>query len=198
MGGQSEHVVVGLGTNMGDRLWQLRRALCLLASHRQIRILAVSRIYETEYVGTGVQDPYYNACVELETELAPDDLLAFLKGLERAEGRQRAGHMLPRPIDLDILLFGDRILASDHLVVPHKEMRERAFVMEPLAEIRPAGKFPDSGETMAAVCAKIRQKEGPWVRPLADQGLVPETMASGPVRELNQEDWRAALAIYRS
>jgi len=189
-------VYLGLGTNMGDRLCQLRRGLFALATHPEILVRAVSRVFETQYVGEGEQDPYYNACVEIETALSPTVLLAVLKGTEEREGRAAAGHLLPRPIDLDILLFGDRILTGPKLRVPHKGMRDRAFVLEPLAEIASAREFPDSGETIAAACAKIRRKSGPWIRPLVTPGLLPP-MANEPSRwELNKEDWRAALAVH--
>ena len=200
LGGVPESVLLGLGTNMGDRLRHLRRALFALATHPEIGVCAVSRVYETEFVGEGEQDPYYNACVEVETGLSPAVLLAVLKSAEEREGRPPAGHMLPRPIDLDILLYGDRILAGGGLQVPHKNMRDRAFVLEPLAEIAPGRIFPDSGETIAAACAKIRRKSGPWIRPVAGEGLLP----SGPpgplrrdrIRDRNKEDWRAALAVH--
>jgi len=163
-----ERVMIGLGTNLGDRLAQLQRALLALETHPEIRVLAVSRVYETEFVGDGTQDPYFNACVEIETELAPLVLLAVLKAAEQREGRQPGGHMLPRPIDLDILLFGDKILVAKKLCVPHKGMRDRAFVLEPLQEIAPQYVFPDSGETIAEACAKIRRKSGPWIRPVSE------------------------------
>ena len=181
---------------MGDRLRYLRRALYALAMQPEIRVRSVSKIYETEFVGEGLQDPYYNACVEIETGLVPDRLLAVLKEFEESEGRDADGHMLPRPIDLDILLIGDRILSGDRLLVPHKGMRDRAFVLEPLCEIAPAEKFPDSGETIAEACAKIRRKSGPWIVPLTDVGLLPN-VAGEPVNwDLNKEEWRAALAVH--
>ena len=192
----AESVLLGLGTNLGDRLRNLRRALFGLAMHPEITVVAISRVYETEFVGDGEQDPYYNACVEIRTALAPAVLLAVLKGAEEREGRRPDGHMLPRPIDLDILLFGDRVLTADGLCVPHKGMRARAFVLEPLAEIAPERRFPDSGETIAAACAKIRRKPGPWIRPLSGSGLLPAGPHVPRNGDLNKEDWRAALAVH--
>lgn len=192
----NERVFIGLGTNMGDRLQHLRRALFALAVHPEIRVRAVSRVYETEYVGEGEQDPYYNACVEIATDLPPQILLAVLKGAEEREGRAPDGHLRPRPIDLDILLFGDRILAGPRLRVPHKGMRDRAFVLVPLAEIAPLVRFPDSGETIAEACAKIRRKSGPWLRPLGVPGLLPAGTGAICERDSNKEDWRAALAVH--
>ncbi len=181
---------------MGDRLRHLRRGLFALVTHPEIQVRAVSRVYETEYVGPGSQDPYYNACVEIATTLAPCVLLAVLKGTEEREGRVPSSHLQPRPIDLDILLFGDRILNGERLQVPHKGMRDRAFVLEPLAELAGAEKFPDSGETIGTACAKIRRKSGPWVRPLAAAGLLPKRN-DGPIAEnSNKEDWRAAMAVH--
>lgn len=185
-----ETVYLGLGTNVGDRGAHLKEAMLALASHPEIQVTAVSQVYETEYVGPGTQDPYLNACVELATSLSPRVLLAVLKGTEERQGRQRDGHMKPRTIDLDILMFGNRVMESEGLIVPHREMRERAFVMEPLAELAPTVKFPDSGETIASVCAKIRRKSGPWIKTRVDLNL------DNPMPDNNKEGWRAALAVH--
>ena len=192
----TERVFIGLGTNMGQRMRNLRRALFALAVHPEIEVCAVSRVFETEYVGPGNQDPYYNACVEIVTSLAPAVLLAVLKGVEEREGRRPTGHMLPRPIDLDILLIGDKIISEEKLQIPHKGMRDRAFVMEPLAELASEVIFPDSGETIGVACAKIRRKSGSWIRALTGTGLMPGEIG-GPARHgSNKEDWRAALAVH--
>jgi 2-amino-4-hydroxy-6-hydroxymethyldihydropteridine diphosphokinase len=183
-------VYLGLGTNLGDRLGHLRQALFALSTHPEIEVTGVSRVYETEYVGPGSQDPYYNACLEITTRLRPQVLLAVLKGTEERLGRPPQGHMQPRPIDLDILLYGDLEILENGLCIPHKHMRQRAFVLEPLAEIGAGKVFPDSGETIAEACAKIRRKSGPWIRALTDIRL----LAAGS--ESNKEDWRAALAVH--
>lgn len=155
---------LGLGSNQGDRLGELRRALAGLGSLPGVAVTAESAVWETEHVGPDVQDPYLNACVAVRTRLSPLDLLEALKALEAAAGRRPDGHRRPRPIDLDILLYGDAVLAGERLRVPHPELRRRAFVLEPLAEIAPDLRCPDSGETIAEACAKIRRKGGPWVR----------------------------------
>ena len=185
-----EVVYLGLGTNQGDRVAHLEQALFALATHPEIQVTAVSRVYESEYVGPGTQDPYLNACVELKTRLAPSVLLAVLKGAEQRQGRRPGGHMLPRPIDLDILMFGQRVMSDPGLTLPHQQMRERAFVMEPLNELAPQKIFPDSGETFASVCAKIRRKSGPWIEPRVDVNL------SNSLPDNNKEGWRAALAVH--
>ena len=185
-----EVVYLSLGTNQGDRVAQLEQALFALATHPEIQVTAVSRVYETEYVGPGRQDPYLNACAELRTRLEPGVLLAVLKGTEQRQGRQPESHLQPRPIDLDILMYGKRVMAGPGLTLPHLQMRERAFVLEPLTELAPQEKFPDSGETIASVCAKIRRKSGPWIEPRVDVDL------SNSLPDNNKEGWRAALAVH--
>ncbi len=185
-----EVVYLGLGTNLGDRIDHLKQALFALATHPEIDVSRVSRVYETEYVGPGRQDPYFNACVELKTHLAPRVLLAILKGTEQRQGRPPQGHMQPRTIDLDILLFGQRVIPGPGLTVPHGQMRDRAFVMEPLNELAGSKKFPDSGETIASACAKIRRKSGPWIKVRIDLDLV------NSLPDNNKEGWRAALAVH--
>lgn len=157
-------VYLGLGGNVGDRLAELRGAVAALAGHPRLEVTARSRIWETEPVGTGPQAPYLNACVAVRTDLGPLALLDELKRLEAAAGRPPDGHGLPRPLDLDILLYGDRVVATGRLRVPHPELGRRAFVLEPLAEIAAPVRCPDSGETIGDACAKIRRKPGPWVR----------------------------------
>jgi 2-amino-4-hydroxy-6-hydroxymethyldihydropteridine diphosphokinase len=183
-------VYLGMGANRGDRLGYLKQALFALATHPEIEVTGISRVYETEYVGPGSQDPYYNACLEIRTHLRPAVLLAVLKGTEERLGRGPDGHMKPRIIDLDILLFGESEFSDSCLEIPHKQMRDRAFVLEPLAEIAPGKNFPVSGETIAEACAKIRRKSGPWVKALDEVRLL-------EIREdSNKEDWRAALAVH--
>lgn len=191
-GGQRPWVwaFLGLGSNLGDRLDHLRRALFALAVHPEIAVDGCSPVFETEFVGDGRQSPYLNACVRVRTRLAAEVLLAVLKGAEERHGRRPDTHLLPRPLDLDILLYGNQVQEGQHLTLPHPRMRERAFVLEPLARIASGEKFPDSGETVAAACAKIRQKSGPWLRECRDLRLLPEATAA------SKEDWRAALAVH--
>lgn|GEM_PF-640022 len=186
-------VLVGLGSNQGDRLRELRRAVQALDLHPEIEVTAWSSIYETTYVGPGRQDDYLNACLEVATALAPGVLLAVLKGIESRHGRMPGGHMKPRPIDLDLLFYGDNTLSGNDLTIPHPRIRDRAFVLEPLAEVAPAWVFPDSGETIGEACAKIRRKSGAGVRLQAGLSLAPAVI---PGDGLTKEEWRAALAVY--
>lgn len=182
---------LGLGSNLGDRRRHLREALLALATHPEIELQAVSGLWETEYVGPGSQPPYLNACAAVRTTLPAAVLLAVLKGAEARHGRPPAGHGRPRPLDLDILLYGEVVSAEAHLTLPHPRLRERAFVLEPLGELAPAKVLPDSGETVASACARIRQVGGPWVRRLADGAGWPRPGAE------RKDEWRAALALHR-
>ncbi len=184
-------VYLGLGSNQGDREEHLRQATLALSRHPDLLVVQASGLYESEYVGPGRQEPYLNACLGLDTGLSALDLLALLKDCEAQRGRAPDGHMRPRPLDLDILLFGAEMRNGDQLTLPHPRLRERAFVLIPLAEIAEDAIFPDSGETVGTACAKIRQKQGPWVRAWKSCGLLP---ANG---NASKEDWRAALAVYR-
>jgi 2-amino-4-hydroxy-6-hydroxymethyldihydropteridine diphosphokinase len=185
-----ETVYLGLGSNIGDRLHYLRQGLFALLAHPEIRVKAVSRAWESAYVGPGEQAPYLNLVCAARTELAPAALLAVCKGVEQRLGRAPAGHMLPRTLDLDILLFGDRRGGDALLTLPHPRLAERGFVLGPLAELAPTLVLPDSGETAAAAWARIRAEDGSWLRPLEDP-VIPASAAEG-----REEEWRAALAVH--
>ena len=124
---------VGLGSNLGDRLGHLRRAVLALPD-----VAAVSLVYETEPLGGPPgQGPYLNLVVELDTELGPRALLELAGRMERVAGRVRAERNGPRPLDVDILLVGDLHVDDEDLVVPHPRMWERRFVLVPLADLAP-------------------------------------------------------------
>ena len=186
-----ETVYLGLGGNLGDRLNYLRRGLFALLAHPEIRVEAFSRVWESEYVGPGQQRPYLNACCRGRTSLAPSALLAVLKGLEQRLGREPEGHLRPRPLDLDILLFGDRCGADARLTLPHPRLVQRGFVLAPLAELAPELVLPDSGETIASAWARLQRRPGgPWLRPWPEGFLDPVAPAA------DEEGWRAALAVH--
>jgi 2-amino-4-hydroxy-6-hydroxymethyldihydropteridine diphosphokinase len=127
-------VHVGLGANLGDRAATLRRAVDELAALGEV--VARSSLWETAPVGGGGGGDYLNAAVALATPLAPEPLLEALRAIERRHGRDRSGGPnAPRTLDLDVLLWGDRILRTPSLEVPHPRMHARRFVLAPLAEI---------------------------------------------------------------
>ncbi len=131
---------LSLGSNVGDREQHLRAAIRQLEAEG--RIVSVSSFYETEPVEFTDQGWFLNCALALETTKAPEQLMADLLHIERDMGRQRNQKKGPRIIDIDILLFGDRIIDSPELAVPHPAMQQRRFVLEPLAEIAPEMRHP--------------------------------------------------------
>jgi 2-amino-4-hydroxy-6-hydroxymethyldihydropteridine diphosphokinase len=149
-------VFLGLGSNLGDRRRNLEAALEALRAHPRITVSAVSSFLETDPVGGPPgQGRFLNAAAGIETDLSPDSLLEELKRVERALGRKPGPRWGPREIDLDILLYGDTILETGTLVIPHPRMRERRFVLEPLAEIAPAARDPVTGRTVRELLALL-------------------------------------------
>jgi 2-amino-4-hydroxy-6-hydroxymethyldihydropteridine diphosphokinase len=128
---------IGLGANLGDREATIRAALDALADEDGIEVVAVSTLRETEPVGVGPQPLFLNGAAELETTLSARELLDRLLATEQRFGRVRVpgGHG-PRTLDLDLLLYGDEQIDEPGLTVPHPRLHERAFVLEPLAELR--------------------------------------------------------------
>jgi 2-amino-4-hydroxy-6-hydroxymethyldihydropteridine diphosphokinase len=129
---------IALGANLGDRAANLATAVDCLRGTGSVEVVKVSHSYETAAVGGPTDSPpYLNAAAELRTSLPAMDLLARLLEIEREIGRVRREKWEPRPIDLDLLLYDDQIIATDVLLVPHPLMHERRFVLGPLAEIAP-------------------------------------------------------------
>jgi len=129
---------VGLGSNLDDPQARVRRALDALATLPATRLVSASLLYATAPVGPQDQPDYVNAVARLATELTPSDLLAALLGIEAAQGRQRDGTRWgPRTLDLDLLLHGQARLALAGLHLPHPQIRHRAFVLVPLADVAP-------------------------------------------------------------
>ena len=137
---------VGLGSNLGDRERLIREAAQLIGARR------LSSLLETEPWGYANQPLFLNAAAELETGLAPRQLLDHLFDVERRLGRERVGHRWgPRTIDLDLLLYGDEVIDEPGLVVPHPRLLEREFALRPLAELIPAQKIPGNGTVQEAL-----------------------------------------------
>lgn len=145
---------VGLGANLGEPVRALQQALQGIAGMPHTRVLLCSRFYRSTPVDAGGPD-YVNAVAALETRLDPLQLLAGLQALERAAGRERPYRNAPRTLDLDLLLYGDARIAGPTLTVPHPRMHERAFVLQPLAEIAPERVTP------AALAAVSGQRIAP-------------------------------------
>lgn len=129
-------VYVGLGANLGEREAALRTALAAIGQLPCTRVTRVSPLYGSAPVDAGGPD-YLNAVAELSTALAPQALLQALQAIEQAAGRERPYRNAPRTLDLDILWFGDQVIDTPTLTVPHPRMAERAFVLRPLADLAP-------------------------------------------------------------
>jgi 2-amino-4-hydroxy-6-hydroxymethyldihydropteridine diphosphokinase len=145
---------LGLGSNVGDRRGHLLGAVAELPRHG-VQVLASSSVYETEPVGLVLdQRDFYNACLRVETEHDPDQLLAACKAVERALGREPGGvRHGPRPIDVDVLLLDDVEYRSDRLTLPHPEVTSRRFVLVPLLELDPSLALPDGARLAEALAA---------------------------------------------
>ena len=145
---------VGIGSNLGDREAHVRSALELLAAEKEIKVLAVSELRETEPVGPVEQGPFVNGAVRLATELPPRQLLERLLAIEQRLGRVRKERFGPRTIDLDLLVYGDAVVDEPGLMVPHPRLHERRFALEPLADLAPDLVVPGSGP-ISALLAKL-------------------------------------------
>jgi 2-amino-4-hydroxy-6-hydroxymethyldihydropteridine diphosphokinase len=157
-------VFLGLGSNLGDRDAHLRAALEHLAPAYQIE--RVSSVYETAPQLVVDQPLYHNLVCAGRTELAPHDLLRFLKTLEQRLGRTPSYRYGPREIDLDILLYGDQVIHTVDLTIPHPRMAERAFVLVPLAEIAPDLRHPVLGRTIRDLASQVGDQEVKRLFPL--------------------------------
>jgi len=146
-------VYLGLGSNMGDRQGNLKKALDFLS--QRLRIEKVSSVYDTEPVGNVNQPHFLNMVCQAYTTLPPAVLLNLLKGIETKLSRLPGERNSPRPIDIDILFYGDQVIETPELVIPHPRIVERAFVLIPLAEIAPELVHPVFGKTIRELKAGV-------------------------------------------
>lgn len=149
---EAARVFIGLGSNLGDRAARIDRALAWLAAHPALQLVRCSAVVETAPWGIEDQPMFLNAVAEIRTELEPEALLAELKRAERQLGRIDPGRRRwgPREIDLDILLYGERVVDSPDLVVPHPRLSERRFVVSQLVELDPDLVDPRNGAPLAS------------------------------------------------
>ena len=164
----SEAVFLGLGANLGNRAANLSMALRYVSS--LARVDAVSSLYETAPVGDHDQPKFYNAVCRVATGLSPEALVDYLKRVEFEIGRRPAPHWAARPIDLDILLYGERVVETDRLTLPHPRLAERAFVLVPLAEVAPDLRHPVLGRTAGEMLASLVETKIAGVTKLARPG----------------------------
>lgn len=147
-------IYLGLGSNLGDRRANLAQAVKRLEAP-DLRVKRASSIYETEPRDVPQQPWFLNQVVEADTDLFPKQLLSRIQKIEREMGRKRIVSKGPRVIDIDILLFGDSVLATPELEIPHPRMIERRFVLEPLAELAPDLRDPVTGRTVRELLAPV-------------------------------------------
>jgi 2-amino-4-hydroxy-6-hydroxymethyldihydropteridine diphosphokinase len=167
-----KRVYLSLGSNVGDRAANLRTAIKRVSSLGDV--MAVSSFYETEPVEFAAQPWFLNCAVELDTEKMPKQLLAGILDIEREMGRRRVQKKGPRTLDIDILLFGNSIIQTKGLTIPHPAMHERRFVLEPLAEIAPEARHPVIKRTVRELRDAL--PPGQAVR----RGVGPQTSDFGP------------------
>ena len=151
-----ETVYIALGANLGNRERNLRNAYEYMSASEDIQTLKISRFYETAPLGGPPQPMFLNAALELQTSMTPHQLLEKLQQIELRMGRIRKEKWGPRTIDIDILLFGDRIVEDDQLKIPHPLMHERIFVLEPLVEIAPGMVHPVLKKTILQIYQEFK------------------------------------------
>lgn len=151
---------IGVGANLGDAIATVQAAAGAIGRLPGTAVTACSRLYRSAPIESSGPD-YINAVIEVTTRLAPEELLSNLQSIEREHGRERPYRNAPRSLDLDLLLYGERVIDSPQLCVPHPRMHQRAFVLRPLAEIAPNLTIPGRGPLT------------PLLLQVADQRIVP-------------------------
>jgi len=148
---------IGIGSNLGDRLANIKKAIVLLKENQKVQIKRISFVYETEAEGGPKgQGDYLNAVLEMESLLEPKQLLSTLQSIERQAGRKPRGERwAAREVDLDILLCGNRMIKEEGLEIPHPRMHERSFVLKPLNDLDPKVKHPVLEETVSGLLDRM-------------------------------------------
>lgn len=151
---------LGVGSNLGDREKNIRDAIAYLEEDELTRVERVSSLIETEPVGYTEQDDFLNGAIQIATLRSPEELLEYLQEIEQKLKRERVIHWGPRTIDLDILLYNQEVVQQENLCIPHIEMENRMFVLEPLCEIAPYILHPVSGKRVIELKRELEKDNG--------------------------------------
>lgn len=150
---------ISIGSNIGDKRGYINEALCKLEKASFVRKVASSKLIETEPYGGVEQDIFLNGAIRLETLLTPQELLCKLHEIENEAGRTREIHWGPRTLDLDIIFYDRLIMSTDKLVIPHPDMQNRAFVLQPLMELCPNYVNPANGKSVAVMLNELQNRD---------------------------------------
>ena len=148
-------VYLSFGSNVGDSYANIDKAIEILGNHPAVRGIRRSELIVTKPYGPVEQDDFVNGCLEMETYMDPEGLVNFIHEIEDSFHRDRSIHWGPRPIDLDIVFFDDEVYNSKSLTIPHADMENRMFVLEPLSQLCPFKRHPVWGKTVAQLKAQL-------------------------------------------
>jgi 2-amino-4-hydroxy-6-hydroxymethyldihydropteridine diphosphokinase len=151
---RNNNIFLGLGSNLGDRLSYLYKAIYAIHWHANNSVEKISSIYETRPFGNPDQNNFLNLVIKMETDLQPDELLIYLKSIEKKLGRIEREKWNAREIDIDILFYNDLVIQKNVIVIPHHYIAERDFVLTPLCEIEPAFIHPVLNRKICDICIK--------------------------------------------
>lgn len=149
---------LSVGSNMGNREEYICRAIEELCQHKKVVHVTKSKLIETEPYGPVKQDDFLNCVLRMETILLPEELLGLLHEIEAHAGRKREIHWGPRTLDLDIIFYDDLVYESDDLLIPHVDMQNRSFVLEPLKELAPNFRHPILGLTVSQMLENLGER----------------------------------------
>lgn len=141
-------VFISMGSNMADRERFIKEAMYYMNNNDAIRVISESSIIETEPYGMTDQAKFLNSAVEITTLMSPTELLTYFKNLERMAGRVKTEHWGPRPLDIDILFYDNIVMDTKDLIIPHPDMHNRDFVLNPMFEIAPYMRHPGFNKTI--------------------------------------------------
>ena len=158
--GLVEKVFVGVGSNLGDRESAIEQAIQSIAALPETELICCASLFESTPMGVKDQPDFLNSVIEIVTSLDPKRLLICLKQIEQALGRKERERWGPREIDLDILVFGDRIIDEVDLQIPHPQIARRLFVLRPLAELAPEMNMPGYSSSIQDLLDRLKDERG--------------------------------------